>query len=73
MTKFTPLEELSYEQATAELEEVVAELESSERTLKETLELFERGQALASYCINLLDEADLKVQNIMEEEVEDLG
>lgn len=73
MTKYTPLEELSYEEATAELEDIVAELESSERTLKETLALFELGQALAMYCTDLLDEADLKVENIMEEVGEDLA
>jgi len=73
MTKFTPLKELSYEQALAELDIIVAELESSERTLEETLRLFERGQALASYCVELLDNAELKVQNIMEERGESLG
>ena len=73
MTEITPLEELSYEQALAELDNIVAELENSERTLEETLGLFERGQALASYCVELLDKAELKVQTIMEKEGESIG
>jgi len=73
MTEITPLEELSYEQALAELDNIVAELENSERTLEETLRLFERGQALASYCVELLDKAELKVQTIMEKEGESIG
>ena len=68
MTKFTPIEELSYEQALTELENIVAELEISERTLEETLRIFERGQALASFCVGLLDEAELKVRIITEGE-----
>lgn len=67
MTKFTPLEELSYEQALAELENIVAGLEIKERTLEETLRFFERGQALANFCIKLLDDAELKVQTITED------
>lgn len=71
MTKFTPLEELSYEEALAELENIVAKLEVSERTLEETLLLFERGQSLAEFCVKLLDDAELKVQVMTKEEGED--
>ena len=54
-----PLEELTYEQAFAELEAIVADLEAEERSLDEGLSLFERGQALAKYCAMLLDQAEL--------------
>jgi exodeoxyribonuclease VII small subunit len=63
--KFTPLEELSYEQALQELEELVNKLESGENDLEMTLLYFERGQSLASHCISLLDEAELKVEEVM--------
>jgi len=63
--KFSPLEELSYEQALQELEELVHTLESGDKDLKSTLLYFERGQTLASYCITLLDDAELKVEDIM--------
>jgi exodeoxyribonuclease VII small subunit len=59
-----PVEQLTYEQAFAELEEIVAELESGEHTLETALAAYERGQALARYCAGLLDQAELKVQQL---------
>lgn len=66
--KFTPLEELSYEAALRELEELVHTLEAGEQDLQTTLLYFERGQKLASYCISLLDEAEEKVEQLMKGE-----
>ena len=66
--KFTPLEELSYEEALQELEELVNKLETGENDLQATLIFFERGQSLASYCISLLDNAELKVEEILKGE-----
>ena len=63
--KFTPLEELSYEEALKELEELVKTLESGENELQTTLLYFERGQQLASYCLSLLDDAEAKVEQRM--------
>ena len=65
--QLTPVDELSYEQALAELESIVAGLESDEQTLEKALMQFERGQALARHCTNLLDTAELKVQQINNE------
>ncbi|HVU73009.1 MAG TPA: exodeoxyribonuclease VII small subunit [Mycobacteriales bacterium] len=47
--------QLSYEQARAELEEVVQALEAGGTTLEESLALWERGQALATVCQERLD------------------
>ena len=66
--KFKPLEELSYEDALTELEELVRTLESGENDLQTTLQYFERGQNLASYCISLLDDAETKVEKLMKGE-----
>ncbi|MDZ7844179.1 MAG: exodeoxyribonuclease VII small subunit [Anaerolineales bacterium] len=68
--EFTPLDELSYEQALEELESLVEKLETSETDLQLTLQYFERGQALAGYCLNLLDSAELRVTQILEDEVD---
>jgi exodeoxyribonuclease VII small subunit len=68
LKEFKPIKDLSYEEAMAELDAIVSELESGERTLEETLQLFERGQALASRCIELLDKAELKIKDLTEEE-----
>jgi len=60
----TPLNQLSYELAFSELEAIVAAMEADERPLEEALALFERGQALARHCAELLDQAELKVQQL---------
>ena len=60
----SPVDELSYEQAFGELEEIVAALEQNNPSLETTMALFERAQALARRCSNLLDQAELKVQQI---------
>jgi exodeoxyribonuclease VII small subunit len=50
-------DELGYEQARAELREVVALLESGGQTLEESLALWERGEQLADICQKWLDGA----------------
>ena len=54
-------DELSYEQARAELREVVAKLESGGQTLEESLALWERGEALADLCQRWLDGATARL------------
>ncbi len=63
------IESLTYEQAFAELEKVVSSLEDGQATLDESVELFQRGQALAKHCANLLEQARLKV-TVLEQDVE---
>ena len=46
----TPVNELSYEQARDELVTVVNTLEQGNQTLEQSLELWERGEALAARC-----------------------
>ncbi|HLE52125.1 MAG TPA: exodeoxyribonuclease VII small subunit [Anaerolineales bacterium] len=70
-TPQTPLDQLSYEQAFGELEAIVAAMEADERPLEEALALFERGQALARHCAELLDQAELKVQQLSGEGLAD--
>jgi len=67
----TPIEELTYEQAFSELEALIAALESDDAPLDGLLAKFERGQALARHCAALLDQAELKVQQLSGEEISD--
>jgi exodeoxyribonuclease VII small subunit len=55
---------MTFEEAYAGLEAIVFALESDKHPLEESTELFERGQALARYCARLLDEAELRVQQV---------
>ena len=57
-------EPLTFEQAYAQLEEVVARLESGDLTLEESVTLYERGQQLARLCGEMLDSAELRIQQI---------
>jgi exodeoxyribonuclease VII small subunit len=66
-----PIDELTYEEAFAELEAIVTALESDERPLEESLALFERGQALSRYCTEMLERAELKVQQLSGEQLVD--
>ena len=68
-----PVDELTYEQAFSELEEIVSALESNGQTLDGAVALFERAQALAGYCASLLDQAELKIQQLSGEELEDFN
>jgi exodeoxyribonuclease VII small subunit len=63
------LENIPYEQALAELEQIVTALESSERSLEEALALFERGQVLARHCSELLDQAELRIEQISGDQI----
>ena len=65
------IENLSYEQALALLEETVAALESGEHPLDHALFLFERGQALVQRCTVLLEQAQLKVKILTGEDLTD--
>ncbi len=58
------LSDLSYEQAFKELESIVETLESEQKPLDESLQLYERGQLLVQYCMALLDQADLRIRQL---------
>jgi exodeoxyribonuclease VII small subunit len=65
------VDDLTYEEALAELEEIVALLEGEQSQLEDAIKLFERGQALASRCGVLLEAAELKVKQVVGEDVVD--
>jgi exodeoxyribonuclease VII small subunit len=64
MAKPKPIPELTYEQALSELEDIVAALEAGQSSLDESINLFQRGQELARHCASLLDQAELKIQQL---------
>ena len=68
-----PIEELTYEKAFAELESIVAALENEQRSLDESMSLYERGQALVKRCAELLDKAELKVRQLSGDEITDVA
>jgi len=63
-TQVKNVEDLSYEEAFAELEAIVARLEGGEQPLEDSMALFERGQALSQRCAALLEQAELKIRTL---------
>jgi exodeoxyribonuclease VII small subunit len=61
------IEEMTFEEAFAELEQIVSRLEGGQLALEDSLMLFERGQALAASCSQKLDQAELKIEQITPE------
>ncbi|MGO4916763.1 exodeoxyribonuclease VII small subunit [Pseudogemmobacter sp. W21_MBD1_M6] len=60
----TAVAEMSFEQAMAELERVVAQLENGDVPLEQSITLYERGAALKARCEAKLKEAEEKVAAI---------
>ncbi|HEX5380172.1 MAG TPA: exodeoxyribonuclease VII small subunit [Phenylobacterium sp.] len=56
---------LSFEQALAELERIVGQLESGQAPLEQSIELYERGARLKAHCETRLEAARLKVEKIV--------
>ncbi len=58
------IEKLSFEEALAQLEKIVSQLESGEAPLEKSIELYERGTALKAHCEARLKAAEAKVEKI---------
>lgn len=59
------MEELTFEQAMQQLEEIVGKLENGDAPLQESMKLFEDGTKLAAYLASVLDDAEQKVTIMM--------
>ncbi len=55
---------MTFEQAMARLEEIVAQLEAGEQTLDQSLSLYEEGAKLMKQCASMLDKAEQKVARL---------
>jgi exodeoxyribonuclease VII small subunit len=61
------IDELAFDAALAQLGDVVARLETGGLPLETSISLYERGVALHARCARLLDDAELRVQRLVEE------
>lgn len=65
MTTVKNLEEnLSFEEALNELEEIVKKIDNGQETLESAVNSFERGVLLKNHCEKKLKEARLKIEKI---------
>ncbi|MFL5778514.1 MAG: exodeoxyribonuclease VII small subunit [Chloroflexota bacterium] len=70
MTETTPptppdIERLTFDEALAELQRTVAELEAGGQPLEAAIALYERGVALQGRCDRLLADAELRVRELV--------
>jgi exodeoxyribonuclease VII small subunit len=65
MSEPADIASLSFEQALAELEQIVARLESGQAPLEDSIRLYERGAALKGHCEQRLEAARLRVEKIV--------
>jgi exodeoxyribonuclease VII small subunit len=59
-----PVDDLTFEKALAEIEEIVGKLERGDVPLAESIAIYERGEALKKRCEALLSEAEARVEKI---------
>ena len=59
------LETLSFEDGYDRLEQVIQKLEQGELSLEESVALFEEGIQLAEHCEHKLDDAELRVTQLL--------
>jgi exodeoxyribonuclease VII small subunit len=57
-------EELTFEQAQVELEQIVGRLEQGQASLDDSIALWERGEQLYAFCRERLDAAQGKVEEL---------
>lgn len=62
------MQDLTFEDAFERLNKVVNELEAGDLSLDQSLELFEQGKQLADLCQRRLNEAELRVRQILSDE-----
>ncbi|WPY00466.1 Exodeoxyribonuclease 7 small subunit [Candidatus Trichorickettsia mobilis] len=64
MTTLKSIENMTFEQALAELEEIVKKIDSGQHDLEAAINSFERGILLKDHCEKKLNEAKLKIEKI---------
>ncbi len=65
MAETDDIQTLTFEQALAELEGIVGELESGRAPLEDSIRLYERGAKLKAHCEQRLEAARLRVEKIV--------
>ncbi len=57
-------DDISFEDARGELEQIVAKLESGQASLEQAVALWERGEALYRTCVGKLDAAQGRIEEL---------
>ncbi len=67
------VDEMTFEEAMKRLESIVELLGEGNLALDDSLKIFEEGMGLCRFCNKELDEAEFKVEKLMEKEGGEIG
>jgi len=67
------MENMSIEKTLQRLDEIMNELESNDKELKEVLLLYEEGMNLIKQSKSMIEEAELKVKQFQDKEIVDFN
>ncbi len=56
----------SFEEALKELETIVSQLEDESITLEDSVTLYEKGVKLSTFCSEILNQAELRIEQVNE-------
>lgn len=62
--KHLDIKDMSFERALKELEGIVSRLEGGQVELEESINIYERGEALREHCDRLLKQAEARVEKL---------
>ena len=62
--------EKTFEETIVELEKIVADLESGDLTLDESMKKFEEGMKASKHCTEILDKSEKKIVTVLEKNSE---
>ncbi len=63
--------ELSFEEALSKLEAIVEKLEQPDVSLEDSVKSFEEGVQLSKYCSKILENAELRVEQVNKQKTDD--
>ena len=58
------MEEMTFEQAMEELEQITQRMEKGEASMDDSVAMYERGQLLAGYCREKLDSYKARINKV---------
>ncbi len=67
MTEKKSIEDYTYEEAIAEIEEILAKMESGNVPLDQSMKNFEEGMKLVAHCEKLLNSYERRISKVMED------
>ena len=69
MTKPQEEKKLTFEQALAQLEKIVGDIEQAEVGLEESIDKYEEGMKIIKHCRAILEQAEKRIETINKENI----